>query len=76
MTSVYMMAEDKVEQARGMVSGEIWHDKKLAYLLDIALERLEELAIADIHRRRDRFVARTETVTPFRRRKEKAPLSR
>lgn len=43
MPSVYRLAMDKIEQSRAMVTGEIWHDAELAMLMDLVLERLEEL---------------------------------
>ncbi len=51
MPSAYRLAMDKIEQVRAMLSGEVWHDAELSTLLELAMERLEELD-PDIGRRR------------------------
>lgn len=43
MLSAYRIAMEKIEQARAIISGEVWHDDEIAMLFDLAEERLQEL---------------------------------
>ena len=43
MPSAYVLAKDHIEQARAMLSSEVWYDEKIESVLDQAVERLVEL---------------------------------
>ena len=76
MPTAYRLVIDKIEQSRAMVSGEVWHDTKLAALLDLVVERLEQLEIDHQHRAGNtsgNIVTLTETL---RRTKQTDPAQR
>ena len=43
MPTAYLLAKDRIEQARAMLANEVWYDAGMDHLLDIALARLDEL---------------------------------
>lgn len=43
MPSAYVLAKDHIEQARAMLSSEVWYDEKIESILDQAVARLAEL---------------------------------
>lgn len=63
MPSAYVLAKDNLEQARAILSNEVWHDSEVEYLLDLAIARLVALErhIVDVvpHPQQGRIPART-----------------
>lgn len=43
MPSAYVLAKDQIEQARAMLSNEVWHDAEIEALLERTIARLIEL---------------------------------
>lgn len=43
MPSAYLLAKDHIEQARAILSSEVWHDDEASHLLDCLADRLVEL---------------------------------
>lgn len=43
MPSAYRLAQDKVEQSRAMLAGEVWHDAELDHIFALLIERLKFL---------------------------------
>ena len=43
MPTAYLLAKDRIEQARAMLANEVWYDAGMDHLLDVALARLDEL---------------------------------
>ncbi|MCD7059167.1 hypothetical protein [Pelagibacterium xiamenense] len=43
MPSAYILAKDKLEQARALMANEVWQDDQIDRVLDIAIARLIDL---------------------------------
>ncbi|MAN77658.1 hypothetical protein OF122_16310 [Pelagibacterium flavum] len=43
MPTAYLLAKDRIEQARAMLANEVWFDAGMDHLLSVALARLDEL---------------------------------
>ncbi|WP_404406090.1 hypothetical protein [Pelagibacterium halotolerans] len=43
MPSAYILAKDKLEQARAMMANEVWRDDQVDHMLNIAIARLIDL---------------------------------
>ncbi|WP_421952862.1 hypothetical protein [Pelagibacterium sp.] len=43
MPTAYLLAKDRIEQARAMLANEVWYDAGMDHLLGIAVARLDEL---------------------------------
>jgi hypothetical protein len=43
MPTAYLLAKDRIEQARVMLANEVWYDPGVDRLLGVALARLDEL---------------------------------
>ncbi|HCO54715.1 hypothetical protein V6617_14385 [Pelagibacterium nitratireducens] len=43
MPTAYLLAKDRIEQARAMLANEVWYDAGMDHLLEVALARLDEL---------------------------------
>lgn len=46
MPSAYLLARDQIEQARAMLTNEIWYDPETDHLFELALNRLDALDAA------------------------------
>ncbi|HWJ89130.1 MAG TPA: hypothetical protein VNS12_13765 [Pelagibacterium sp.] len=43
MPSAYILAKDRIQQARAMLANDIWFDAVTDHLFEVALARLDEL---------------------------------
>ncbi len=64
MPSAYLLARDRLEQARAILANEVWFDTRLDDLLKLGLLRLYELEY-DLHAYESGPAAGKVAVTPF-----------